>query len=402
MLKKQIGKSNLFFRKMADIEMGRESEYETDSSESEESEEEYCPGGYHPVKIGDTFCSKRYKIVSKLGFGEFSTAWKATDYNRNKEVAIKITKSRKKVREMTEDEIDIYKRIDESYTSFLKKNGDKKDSVLNGYHHLTKLIENFSVRGPNGLHFGLSFELHGSNIYSSIKKSSWVEKNNWLISRTMKQLLSAVAFLHKSSIIHTDIKVENILWLSPLMHVNNPNGLITKSILEKSEEFVNICLADMGGAILVNQRGIADDEIFQTRELRAPEMILGQTRSPKMDVWSTGCVMFEFATGKLLFNPERMKTQTKSQHHLALIEKYCGRVPTHMRDIGAFVRDFFDRKKKAKFEKEEPSSLKELLLSHDINNEKFLDLMKCQLQIDPRLRSSAEELISHPFFLEIF
>lgn len=39
----------------------------------------YCPGGYHPVHIGDSFNGGRYKILHKLGFGAFSTVWLARD-----------------------------------------------------------------------------------------------------------------------------------------------------------------------------------------------------------------------------------------------------------------------------------------------------------------------------------
>lgn len=35
--------------------------------------ENYVPGGYHPTLIGDTFCSGRYTVVHKLGFGGYST-----------------------------------------------------------------------------------------------------------------------------------------------------------------------------------------------------------------------------------------------------------------------------------------------------------------------------------------
>jgi hypothetical protein len=35
-------------------------------------------GGYHPVRIGDTYNNK-YIIETKLGFGHFSTVWLASD-----------------------------------------------------------------------------------------------------------------------------------------------------------------------------------------------------------------------------------------------------------------------------------------------------------------------------------
>jgi serine/threonine-protein kinase SRPK3 len=44
---------------------------------SEESIGRYCDGGYHPVRIGDLFSDGKYRIVSKLGYGVYSTVWLA-------------------------------------------------------------------------------------------------------------------------------------------------------------------------------------------------------------------------------------------------------------------------------------------------------------------------------------
>ena len=38
-----------------------------------EEEEDYVKGGYHPVKIGDTFSDECYIVVRKQGWGHFST-----------------------------------------------------------------------------------------------------------------------------------------------------------------------------------------------------------------------------------------------------------------------------------------------------------------------------------------
>jgi len=40
---------------------------------------QYCPGGYHPVHLGDCFKNGQYQIIHKLGFGSFSTVWLARD-----------------------------------------------------------------------------------------------------------------------------------------------------------------------------------------------------------------------------------------------------------------------------------------------------------------------------------
>lgn len=48
-------------------------------TEDEEDWEDYVKGGYHPVKIGDSFSDGRYVVVRKLGWGHFSTVWLAKD-----------------------------------------------------------------------------------------------------------------------------------------------------------------------------------------------------------------------------------------------------------------------------------------------------------------------------------
>ena len=39
--------------------------------------EDYRPGGYHPVVLGDVF--NQYKVIRKLGEGSYSTVWLAHD-----------------------------------------------------------------------------------------------------------------------------------------------------------------------------------------------------------------------------------------------------------------------------------------------------------------------------------
>jgi serine/threonine-protein kinase SRPK3 len=50
--------------------------YYTDEIEDTEDLDRYRTGGYHPVRLGDTYKGKwTYKILLKLSFGNTSTVW---------------------------------------------------------------------------------------------------------------------------------------------------------------------------------------------------------------------------------------------------------------------------------------------------------------------------------------
>lgn len=52
---------------------------------------------------------------------------------------------------------------------------------------------------------------------------------------------------------------------------------------------------------------------IQTRQYRAPEVILGVKYGTECDTWSVACQTFELATGDLLFEPKAGKNYDKSE-----------------------------------------------------------------------------------------
>jgi serine/threonine protein kinase len=83
------------------------------------------------------------------------------------------------------------------------------------------------------------------------------------------QLLMALSYIHANDVIHRDIKPENIL-----LH-----GGVVK-------------LCDFGLACMP-----PSSEWCGTREFMAPEVILGKTYGPEVDMWSVGCVVYELIFG---------------------------------------------------------------------------------------------------------
>ncbi|PIA15291.1 kinase-like protein [Coemansia reversa NRRL 1564] len=234
----------------ADCGGGSNSEdYEDEPEVEEEDIDDYRKGGYHSVKIGDTFKKKRYKVVRKLGWGHFSTVWLAYDRDKDIHVALKIVKSAAHYTEAALDEIELCTR-----TVSVREPHVGRDYVA-------KLLDSFEHSGQNGRHVCMVFEVLGENLLSLIRNArrysllrdvvctvNAVSAGNGgrrqpqqqgtaehvglgtynetsedktrssdglpipLVKRIARQIIAGLAYLHgPCNMIHTDLKPENVL-----------------------------------------------------------------------------------------------------------------------------------------------------------------------------------------------
>ncbi|KAK9477864.1 kinase-like domain-containing protein [Lipomyces japonicus] len=170
------------------------------SATDEESLEDYCKGGYHPVAIGETFKDGRYMIVRKLGWGHFSTVWLARDSVSNRHVALKVVRSAAHYTETALDEIKLLKKI-------VTANPDHP-----GRAHVVSLLDSFEHVGPNGTHVCMVFEVLGENLLGLIRRFHHKGVPVSLVKQIMKQVLLGLDYMHREcGVIHTDLKPENVL-----------------------------------------------------------------------------------------------------------------------------------------------------------------------------------------------
>ncbi|KAJ8590256.1 kinase-like protein, partial [Rhizopogon salebrosus TDB-379] len=294
-------------------------------------------GGFFPARLGMPLSSSRYTILRKLGRGQFSSTWLASD--------------------SLAEETPTYHAIKILTVHATKGHHDGHLLELEAMQTVTamkapllpRLQDHFEIDGPHGRHLCLVLPVLSESVNTFRLSSPSKSLDTPKVKIIVAQVVEALVKLHAANIVHTDLKPDNVLF-------NEGNAPRTiKELLDQSPQVIDgefelkgarypimrsqpiphpFKWDDPGITVELYSVCVTDFAQFLDREpatrtisayaLRAPEVILGAAYDVKVDIWSLGCMTFELLTGRWLFNPQAGQTWSVEDDHLAKMAELTG------------------------------------------------------------------------------
>ena len=259
---------------------------------------------------------ENYKVICKLGKGSFGSVYKVIYIKSSNIRAMKVIK--KSSINYQDDERVFLKEIE----------------ILSKTEHpnIIKIIEYYK----DEINYYIITEyISGGELYEAISKCN--KFNESKAAYIMRQILSALNYLHSFGIVHRDIKPENML-------------------VEQSsdKDLINIKLIDFGTCNYVTEKKNLTLKVGSPYYI-APE-VLKKNYNKKCDIWSAGIILYVMLLGKLPFH-------------------------------GKNTEDLFNNIKKGEFDQtsEEWNSI----------SDNAKDLILKMLEYNPEKRLSAQECLDH-------
>jgi len=215
--------------------------------------------------IGSTLGHGRYRVLEKIGEGGMGVVYRARDERLQREVAVKV--------------LPIGRLHDETMRHRFRREALTL-STLN--HPNIAIIHDFDH--DDGIDFLVSEFIPGDTLEQPLREGSLAEGK---IVRLAEQLAEGLAAAHDKGVIHRDLKPGN-LKVTPEGRLKILDFGIAKMLGPAAETEITMTVTAPGSAI-------------GTVPYMSPEQLRGDEVDGRSDLYSTGVVLYELATGRRPF-----------------------------------------------------------------------------------------------------
>ncbi|XP_045196682.2 hormonally up-regulated neu tumor-associated kinase homolog isoform X2 [Mercenaria mercenaria] len=218
----------------------------------------------HSKKVGN------YLLGNTLGEGSFAKVKEALHIPTGERVAVKII-DKKKSRE----------------DSYVRKNLRREGKILQMIRH-TNILHLLEIMETQNSYYLVTELCRGGDLMDYISQKRKLPENE--VKKYIRQIISAVDYLHRLGILHRDLKIENLLL----------------------DEFKDMKIIDFGLSnsvkVVDTKDGPKVQEFCVTQcgspAYAAPELLGRKKYGPQVDIWSIGVNMYAMLTGNLPFTVE--------------------------------------------------------------------------------------------------
>ncbi|PPQ84500.1 hypothetical protein CVT24_006694 [Panaeolus cyanescens] len=264
--------------------------------------------------------------------------------------------------------------------------------------------------------------------------------------------LNALKTIHSLNIVHTDVKLDNILFANERFALDsalekyleeNPSQVNPDTQIPESQPIPNewtyetsafqaermtVALIDFGHAEWTEGTPLGDG--FCPLFLRPPEVLLSSGFGTAIDIWMIGCLTFELLVGRSLFHPEDGGDDWSiDEDHLAkMMELTDQRFSTTILDRAKNRAKYFDAEGEVSSVNAKDKQIHWCKLPGNLINIKDLipvkiekamrnynipglsqeditesaDFIRSCLHLDHEKRPTADELVKHSFLMKAF
>jgi len=200
--------------------------------------------------------SEQYDVGRLLGKGAFSQVYQVNNKRSKESFAVKII--RKEVLGKDEKQ---------------RKRIDREIDILTKVEHPNIVRMYDLIETPNYLYLVMELVTGGELFDKIVAKGSYSEKEACLV---IKNVVSAIQYLHDHKITHRDLKPENLLC--------------------KGGDDTHVMISDFGLSRILGDNSIAFTACG-TPYYVAPEVVSGQGYSKEVDLWSIGVITYFLLAG---------------------------------------------------------------------------------------------------------